>query len=213
MSRRADPRMTEREKAALQLRDAFRDDERLPCNRWLHAADNKRLHQNRKVQSFLQPKGGLHPGVAIRGQPWVVLHLWVAFRGQPWVVLHPGGAIQRNPGLLCIRRLQFKDKNDQVNNTDISRTKRRICARRFPKGERKALWWGDGAKPHILKCCIHRLQFEDNPGLYCIRGLHSEHNRGLLCIHRLQFEDNPGLLCIHRLQFEDNPGLYCIHRL
>ena len=27
--------------------------------------------------------------------------------------------------------------------------KRSICARRFPKGDRKALWWGDGAKPHI----------------------------------------------------------------
>ncbi len=26
-----------------------------------------------------------------------------------------------------------------------------IFARRFPKGDRKALWWGDGAKPHILK--------------------------------------------------------------
>ena len=87
--------MTGREKAALQLRDAFRDDERLPCNRWLHAADNKRLHQNRKVQSFLQPKGGLHPAVAIRGQPRVALH--------------PGVAIQHNPGLYCIRGLHSED--------------------------------------------------------------------------------------------------------
>ena len=87
--------MTGREKAALQLRNAFRDDERLPCNRWLHAAYNKRLHQNRKVQSFLQPKGGLH--------------LWVALRGQPGVVLHPGVAIQHNPGLYCICGLQFED--------------------------------------------------------------------------------------------------------
>ena len=46
----------------------------------------------------------------------------------------------------------FYKKDCQANNTDISRIKRSICARRFPKGDRKALWWGDGAKPHIPKC-------------------------------------------------------------
>ena len=40
----------------------------------------------------------------------------------------------------------------QANDTDISRIKLSICARRIPKGERKALWWGDGVKPHIPKC-------------------------------------------------------------
>ena len=40
----------------------------------------------------------------------------------------------------------------QANNTDISSVKLSIFARRFPKGDRKALWWGDGAKPHIPKC-------------------------------------------------------------
>ena len=115
---------------------------------------------------------------------------------------------ENNRGLHCIRGLQFKDKNDQVNNTDISRTKRRICARRFPKGERKALWWGDGAKPHILKCCIHRLHCEDNRGLLCIQWLHCEDNRGLYCIHGLHCEDNPGLLCIRRLQFSATRGCF-----
>ena len=119
-------------------------------NRGLHSEDNRRLLCIRRLHSEDNP--GLH---CIRG-------------------LHS----EDNPGLLCIRGLQFEDKNDQVNNTDLSRTKRRICARRFPKGERKALWWGDGAKPHILKCCIHRLQFENNRGLNCIRRLQYSTTRG-----------------------------------
>ncbi len=45
-----------------------------------------------------------------------------------------------------------KKRDCQANTTDISRIKLSICARRFPKGDRKALWWGDGAKPHIQKC-------------------------------------------------------------
>ena len=125
-------------------------------------------------------------------QPWVALHPWVAIQHNPGLHCICGLHSEDNPGLLCIRGLQFEDKNDQVNNTDLSRTKRRICARRFPKGERKALWWGDGAKPHILKCCIHRLQFEDNRGLYCIRGLQFENNRGLNCIRRLQYSTTRG---------------------
>ncbi|MEE0401127.1 MAG: hypothetical protein UDN39_04185 [Christensenellales bacterium] len=40
----------------------------------------------------------------------------------------------------------------QANDTVILRIRLGIYARRFPKGDRKALWWGDGAKPHIQKC-------------------------------------------------------------
>ena len=35
----------------------------------------------------------------------------------------------------------------QANDTDISKSKTKFFARRFPKGERKALWWGDGQSP------------------------------------------------------------------
>ena len=107
MSRRADPTHDRKGKSRFATRDAFRDDELLPCNRWLHAFQNKRLHQNREMQSFLQPKGGLHlwvafrgqPGVAFRGQPKVALHPAVAFRGQPGVALHPGVASREQPGV------------------------------------------------------------------------------------------------------------------
>ena len=47
---------------------------------------------------------------------------------------------------------QRKKWGCQAHSADISRVCLSICARRFPKGDRKALWWGDGAKPHIPKC-------------------------------------------------------------
>ena len=48
----------------------------------------------------------------------------------------------------------------QANNTDISRKKEVFAPEGFQRAmrqtgavnARKALWWGDGAKPHILKC-------------------------------------------------------------
>lgn len=51
-----------------------------------------------------------------------------------------------------IRLYGMNREKQGLNNTDISGTKQSICARRFPKGERKAIWWGDGAKHHIPKC-------------------------------------------------------------
>ena len=49
-------------------------------------------------------------------------------------------------------------KSYQAKNTDLSRIKRRIAPEGFQRAmrqtgavnARKALWWGDGAKPHIL---------------------------------------------------------------
>ena len=103
----------------------------------------------------------------------------------------------------------FQEQNEGFAPEGFQRAMRQTGA----VNARKALWWGDGAKPHILKCCIQWLHCEDNRGLLCIRRLHSEHNRGLYFIRGLHCEDNRGLYCIRRLQFEDNPGLYCIRRL
>ena len=45
-------------------------------------------------------------------------------------------------------RREFPPKTKwSCHNTDISRVKRSICARRFPKGERKALWCARRRKP------------------------------------------------------------------
>ena len=72
------------------------------------------------------------------------------------VAIHEGmfsdGRILPRPFLRFAAVLTGLTRSYQAKNTDISRIKRRICARRFPKGDRKALWWGDGAKPHIPKC-------------------------------------------------------------
>ena len=46
---------------------------------------------------------------------------------------------------------------------NLSKTKLSIFARRIPKGDRKALWWGDGAKPHIQK--VLRRLFSEMFGL------------------------------------------------
>lgn len=50
-------------------------------------------------------------------------------------------------------------KGCQANKTDISRKKRRICARRFPKGERKApLYSGLYATFYYMKACYPYLK-------------------------------------------------------
>ena len=60
-------------------------------------------------------------------------------------------------------KLTEKLEKKAVKLIQIFQEKLSICARRFPKGDRKALWWGDRAKPHILK--IPRLLYLEMTGL------------------------------------------------
>ena len=62
-------------------------------------------------------------------------------------ILKAGGVCPR-----CQPRIYIKSADGVVKLINlIFQEKLSICARRFPKGDRKALWWGDGAKPHILE--------------------------------------------------------------
>ena len=122
-----------------QLRPVYPERHQLHPDRVLHVP--RHPHDEQDPQ-----EAGSCPGQAQAHLP--VLQGRDCRRRDPLPALHVDAGISK-------KRLRLqKIRGCQANKTDISRVKSSICARRFPKGDRKALWWGDGAKPHIQNASI-----------------------------------------------------------